>query len=90
MPVLPRLLLVGLRFSLPFLVSDSITYTKSSDVSPNTGYGLIGAFALVFIGLAVSSSIILILLTANLTKSLADRHGSIQALYVPMGHASSW
>ena len=66
MPVLPRLLLVGLRFSLPFLVSDIITYTKSSDVSPNTGYGLIGAFALVFIGLAVSG-IMLSLLTAKLT-----------------------
>lgn len=89
MPVLPRLLLVGLRFSLPFLVSDVITYTKSSYVSPNTGYGLIGAFALVFISLAVSS-IILSLLTAKLTKSPVDRHGSIQALYVPMGHASSW
>jgi hypothetical protein len=58
---------VALRFSLPFLVSDIITYANSSDVSPNTGYGLIGAFALVFIGLAVSS-IILSLLTAKLTN----------------------
>lgn len=46
---------MALRFSLPFLVSDIITFANSPHISPNTGYGLIGAFALVFIGLAVSS-----------------------------------
>jgi len=51
----PRLALIALRLSQPFLISHALRYltTSSEELSKNVGYGLIGAFALVFIGSAV-------------------------------------
>lgn len=54
---LPRLALVGFQVAQPFLITEAMTYVESpnenGDASPNKGYGLIGAFALVSIGVAV-------------------------------------
>lgn len=53
--VAPRLCLVGLNIAQPFMIGQAVTFleTKSAN-SNNTGYGLLGAFALVFISTAVS------------------------------------
>jgi ATP-binding cassette subfamily C (CFTR/MRP) protein 1 len=53
LPILPRLLLIALRFAQPFLVNDVVSYLGTPGGSSSVGYGLIAAFALVFIGLAV-------------------------------------
>lgn len=52
----PRILMIGLQISQPFLISHALRYLNRPDdeTSKNYGYGLIGAFALVFIGSAVS------------------------------------
>lgn len=52
----PRLAMVGLQISQPFLISHALKYLSSppSEANSNLGYGLIGAFSLVFIGSAVS------------------------------------
>lgn len=52
---LPRIALVGFQVTQPFLITEAVTYVESpdEDASPNEGYGLIGAFALVFISVSV-------------------------------------
>lgn len=56
--IIPRLCRMGFTFAQPFIVTDAITLA----VEPNTqsynniGYGLIGAFAFVYGGMAVSIS----------------------------------
>jgi len=51
----PRLALVGFQVVQPFLITAAVIYVESpdEDASPNMGYGLIGAFALVFISASV-------------------------------------
>ena len=54
--ILPRALQIGFTFAQPFLVETTTSWVDSED-GPNTmrqGYGLIGAFAVTYIGLAVS------------------------------------
>lgn len=52
---LPRIAMIGLAISQPSLVSNALRFLTmpASDATMNLGYGLIGAFALVFIGSAV-------------------------------------
>lgn len=56
--VIPRLCLVGLSIAQPFMVGEAVTFLQHNDLtvetSQNRGYGLLGAFALVFIMTAVS------------------------------------
>ncbi|KAL6701465.1 P-loop containing nucleoside triphosphate hydrolase protein [Trichoderma pleuroticola] len=55
-PVLPRLFLTGFTFSQPFLVNRMIRYLQNShEESLSTGYGLLGAYALVYIGIAIAT-----------------------------------
>ncbi|PYH42243.1 multidrug resistance-associated protein [Aspergillus saccharolyticus JOP 1030-1] len=58
-PVIPRLLVTAFRFCLPFLISTSISYFESSPNETFTpyGYALVGAFVLVFVGIAISTSV---------------------------------
>jgi hypothetical protein len=53
--VLPRLAYTGFIFSQPFLVHRVLTFIEEpEDInSKNIAYGLIGAYALVYIGIAV-------------------------------------
>jgi len=51
--VLPRLSLVALSVAQPFLINEAIAFIQS-DEPTNTGYGLIGGYALVYIGSAVN------------------------------------
>ncbi|RAK71485.1 P-loop containing nucleoside triphosphate hydrolase protein [Aspergillus fijiensis CBS 313.89] len=57
--VLPRALQIGLTFAQPFLVETMVTWVDLDDESytMSQGYGLIGAFALTYIGIAVSTAL---------------------------------
>ncbi|KAK2738485.1 hypothetical protein FQN57_007000 [Myotisia sp. PD_48] len=54
--VLPRLAYTGFSFSQPYLVMRVLDFTgePENQHTKNTGYGLIGAYAVVYIGLALS------------------------------------
>ena len=56
--VFPRLCLIGCNFAQPFLISNAIDISQRpvSDQTTNIGYGLIGAYLLVYTGIAVSTS----------------------------------
>ncbi len=54
--LLPRLALVGFNLAQPYLINAMITYiTFHSRLPDNYGYGLIGAYALCYIGIAITS-----------------------------------
>ncbi|KYG46940.1 hypothetical protein M433DRAFT_64146 [Acidomyces richmondensis BFW] len=59
LPVIPRLFLLGLSFCQPLLLRKFLTYLDSLEQPSNmkVGYGFIGAYGLVYIGMAVSSSL---------------------------------
>lgn len=56
--ILPRALQIGFTFAQPFLVDATTTWIDAPDepYTMNQGYGLIGAFAIVYIGIAVSAT----------------------------------
>jgi len=55
----PRLALMGLSLAQPYLVNAAILYITFHETRPlNYGYGLIGAYALTYLGIAVRSSIL--------------------------------
>lgn len=60
--VLPRLCYTGFTFAQPFLISRALDYAGQREAanSHNIAYGLIGAYAIVYIGIAVSSKEIII------------------------------
>ena len=52
---LPRVALIGLKFSQPFMVGNLIVFVGGpKDQSNNTGWGLVGAYTIVYVGIAVS------------------------------------
>ena len=58
MAVIPRLCLIGFNFAQQFLITAALRLF-SEPVNPNSrneGYGLIGATALIYLGIAVSHS----------------------------------
>lgn len=61
-PVLPYLVLVASQLAQPFLISTILTYVGSSydgsDYQKNIGYGLIAAYGLVYLCIAVSTGIV--------------------------------
>lgn len=58
-PVFPRLCQIGFTFSQPFLVTRAIDLASApnSQTYNNVGYGLIGAYALVYTGIAVRTTL---------------------------------
>ena len=60
--IFPRLCLIGFNFAQPFLINNAIDFTNEpiSDGSMNVGYGLIGAYLLVYCGIAVCAYSILL------------------------------
>jgi ATP-binding cassette subfamily C (CFTR/MRP) protein 1 len=55
---LPRLALVGFSISQPFLVKAAISFITNQAARPvQHGYGLVGAFALVYSGVGVISDV---------------------------------
>ncbi|KAK3690284.1 ABC transporter [Podospora appendiculata] len=55
--VFPRLCLAGFTFAQPFLINATLTLVDQPAPDRQYGKGLIGAWALVYLGLAVSSSV---------------------------------
>jgi ATP-binding cassette subfamily C (CFTR/MRP) protein 1 len=53
--VFPRLCLIGLRYTQPFLLSRTVEFANSPEEPDSTGWGLTAAFGLVFLGLAVAN-----------------------------------
>ncbi|PVH92952.1 hypothetical protein DM02DRAFT_697942, partial [Periconia macrospinosa] len=53
----PRLCLIAFNFCQPFLIHKAVTFSQQSVTTQtsNIGYGLIGAYILVFVGIAVST-----------------------------------
>jgi ATP-binding cassette subfamily C (CFTR/MRP) protein 1 len=51
----PRIMLIGFNFCQPFLINRAVTFSQDPDTSQTTniGYGLIGAYVIVFVGIAV-------------------------------------
>ncbi|KAK1597503.1 ABC transporter [Colletotrichum navitas] len=56
-PVLPRLCLTIFTFTQPFLINTTVSFVAQKDADSNYGRGLIGAWALVYLGIAVSGSV---------------------------------
>ncbi|KAG9958555.1 P-loop containing nucleoside triphosphate hydrolase protein, partial [Aureobasidium melanogenum] len=57
-PIIPRLALLALTFCQPLLLRRLLDYLKHSDVeAKNIGYGLIGAYFVVYVGLATTSAL---------------------------------
>ena len=54
-PVIPRLALIGFNYSQPFLITRIINYVEDASKDKNTGYGLIGATAIIYVGIAISN-----------------------------------
>lgn len=54
--ILPRVCLIGFKYAQPFLISRTIGFADAPSQSNNIGWGLTGAFAFVFLGLALSNS----------------------------------
>lgn len=54
-PVIPRVILIGFTLCQPLLVNRFLDYLQDSakDQDANVGYGLIGAYGLVYFGMAV-------------------------------------
>jgi len=52
----PRLFLIAFNFCQPFLIERAVLFSQEEDTAQtsNIGYGLIGAYIIVFIGIAVS------------------------------------
>lgn len=53
-PIIPRLCLTVFTFSQPFLINKTVKFAGQADPDRNYGKGLIGAWALVYLGIAVS------------------------------------
>lgn len=56
----PKLCYAALNISQVYLIQNAVTYVQGSE-SVNKGYGLVGAFAIVYTGFAVSIGISLLL-----------------------------
>lgn len=52
--MLARLCLIGFRYAQPFLIHRTTDFTASLEQPDEVGWGLTGAWLLVFLGLAVS------------------------------------
>jgi ATP-binding cassette subfamily C (CFTR/MRP) protein 1 len=55
----PRLCLIGFNFCQPFLINRAVTLSQQpvTHESTNVGYGLIGAYVITFVGIAVCSDL---------------------------------
>jgi ATP-binding cassette subfamily C (CFTR/MRP) protein 1 len=53
--IFPRLCLIGFRYAQPFLLSRTVEFASSPDEPDSIGWGLTGAFGIVFVGMAVAN-----------------------------------
>lgn len=53
----PRIMLIGFKYAQPFLLSRTITYVSNRNDQPsNVGWALVGAYAIVYVGLAICTA----------------------------------
>lgn len=52
--MIPRLVLIAFSIAQPFLIQTAIDFVEGGTKSDQFGYGLIGAFGITFLGIAVS------------------------------------
>jgi hypothetical protein len=88
--ILPRALQVGFTFAQPFLVDTTVTWIGGDDLSYTLGqgYALIGAFGIVYIGIAVSPSplsLSKVLIRAWSILIMPDLHGGLSASSLSSG-----
>lgn len=53
--IFPRVCLIGFRYAQPFLLSRTVNFASNPKEPESIGWGLTGAFGLVFLGLAVAT-----------------------------------
>lgn len=53
--IFPRLCVIGFRYAQPFLLSRTTDFVKSTSDTKNIGWGLTGAFGIVFVGTAIAN-----------------------------------
>lgn len=54
--IFPRLCQIGFRYAQPFLLSRTVNFVSSPEESDDIGWGLTGAFFIVFLGMAISKA----------------------------------
>ncbi|CAG5185712.1 uncharacterized protein ALTATR162_LOCUS11383 [Alternaria atra] len=76
----PRLCLIAFNFCQPFLIERAVNFSQEAETAQtaNIGYGLIGAYIIVFIGIAVSTGQYMHLTFRFITQM---RGGLISMLY---------
>nr|A0A3G9H9H1.1 RecName: Full=ABC transporter ALT5; AltName: Full=AAL-toxin biosynthesis cluster protein 5 [Alternaria alternata]BBG74265.1 ABC transporter [Alternaria alternata] len=57
LPILPRLVLIGLSISQAFLIQAVTGFLSAKNKADEVGYGLIGATILIYVGIALSTSL---------------------------------
>ncbi|KAF2108606.1 P-loop containing nucleoside triphosphate hydrolase protein [Lophiotrema nucula] len=58
-PVIPRLALLGFTFCQPLMVERLLAFLQIKSQPVGTGYGLVGAYAVVYFGMSISNSLYL-------------------------------
>ena len=83
--VFPRLCFIAFNFCQPFLISRTLDWSSQPDDGQtyNIGYGLVGAYFLVYVGIAVSTST-MPCGSISLSISILDLHGPISAFDIPI------
>ena len=82
---LPRLALVGFNIAQPFLVQTTLLFVQGGAAEPAYyGYGLIGAYLLVYLGIAVSCPS-----QARPYSLLSDQAPRFQLCYIIRRHTVS-
>ncbi|KAJ4312580.1 hypothetical protein N0V84_009863 [Fusarium piperis] len=56
-PMVPRLALIGFKYSQPFFIRSLINYLQHPEASRGIGYGLMGAAVLIYAGIAASHAL---------------------------------
>ena len=59
-PIVPRLALLGFSFCQPLLVSRLLVFLQNRGENVGTGYGLIGAYAVVYFGMSVGTLLLIL------------------------------
>ncbi|KJZ74702.1 hypothetical protein HIM_05819 [Hirsutella minnesotensis 3608] len=55
--IIPRLMYTGFSFSQPYLIEKVLDYTAEEEKSKNVAYGLVGGYALTYIGMSLTFAI---------------------------------